>query len=221
MYNFLEIIASDNYFILFLSIMVMILIVLVIALVKTRRDFYESKENLEDDLLKNIMYNTNNERSQVIKTINNTNNDEKIINNINKEEKTIKDVIDKPLPVIEDYYSIIDKYENSEEESAVISTDELLKRTEELHSEMGVSDNQAMIEKYEEEQENKAIISYEQLLKNASKITLTYSDEKNEEGCPLVKKVEVKNIDVGEARSYIEEEKFLEILKNFRTSLEG
>ena len=90
---------------------------------------------------------------------------------------------------------------------------------QEKFDELGVSDNEAMIQKYEEEQEKKAIISYEQLLRNAANISISYTEEKREDGAPKVNKIEVEKKDVTEAQSYIEEEQFLKILKDFRTSL--
>ena len=76
------------------------------------------------------------------------------------------------------------------------------------------------IKYYEEEQEKKAIISYEQLLKNASNITLTYKEEKNKKGAPKVNKIEVQEKEVTQAVSYVAEEEYLKILKEFRLSLE-
>ena len=86
--------------------------------------------------------------------------------------------------------------------------------------ELGVSENDAIIKKYEEEQEKKAIISYEQLLKNASNITLTYKEEETKKGSPKINKIEVKEHEVTPAESYIDEEEFLKILKEFRLNLE-
>ena len=123
------------------------------------------------------------------------------------------------LPNIKTYDDVIDEYESSEEENAVISAEELEKRTRERMDALGMSDNQAVIQKYEEEQENKAIISYEQLLKNASNITLSYKDETKEKGAPKISKVEVEQKEIPGAESYLEEEEFLRILKEFRTSL--
>ena len=77
----------------------------------------------------------------------------------------------------------------------------------------------ANLKKMEEEQEKKAIISYEQLLKNASNITLSYKKENNEKGCPKINKIEVQEKEVTQAISYLEEEEFLKILKEFRLSL--
>ena len=117
-------------------------------------------------------------------------------------------------------YDEIDEYELGEEENAVIYADELERRTKERMDALGLNDNQAAIQKYEEEQEKKAIISYEQLLKNASNITLSFKEEdKKDADAPIVNKVEIEQKEVTGAESYLEEEEFLKILKEFRTSL--
>ena len=135
---------------------------------------------------------------------------------INENEPLVKQV---DMNNIKTYDDEIDEYENSEEENAVISAEELEKKTRERMDALGLSDNQAAIQKYEEEQENKAIISYEQLLKNASNITLSYKDETKEKGSPKINKIEVEKKEVVGAEVYLEEEEFLKILKEFRISL--
>ena len=138
-----------------------------------------------------------------------------------------EDVIDENKPLIKQidvpnvmtYDNVINEYEDNEESNAVISTEELEKVTRDRMDTLGLNDNQAAIAKYEEEQEKKAIISYEQLLKNASNITLSYKKENNEKGCPKINKIEVKEKEVTQAISYLEEEEFLKILKEFRLSL--
>ena len=124
------------------------------------------------------------------------------------------------VPNVKTYDDIIEEYENGEEENAVISTEELEKVTRQRMEDLGMNDNQVAIQKYEEEQEKKAIISYEQLLKNASNITLTYKEEKNKKGAPKVNKIEVQEKEVTQAVSYVAEEEYLKILKEFRLSLE-
>ena len=209
-----------NYFIL-------ILIVLIMALIKTRNQYYEelgSKFSLEDELLKrmgdtdeniNIAKEVLNDDSKVLNESSQNNDainkDDLVMNSTNKSDELKEDNTN--------FYSLIDNYENNEEENAVISTDELERRKQEKFDELGVSDNEAMIQKYEEEQEKKAIISYEQLLRNAANISISYTEEKREDGAPKVNKIEVEKKDVTEAQSYIEEEQFLKILKDFRTSL--
>lgn len=197
------------------------------ALIKTRNQYYEelgSKFSLEDELLKrmgdtdeniNIAKEVLNDDSKVLNESSQNNDainkDDLVMNSINKSDEVKEDNTN--------FYSLIDNYENNEEENAVISTDELERRKQEKFDELGVSDNEAMIQKYEEEQEKKAIISYEQLLRNAANISISYTEEKREDGAPKVNKIEVEKKDVTEAQSYIEEEQFLKILKDFRTSL--
>lgn len=197
------------------------------ALIKTRNQYYEelgSKFSLEDELLKrmgdtdeniNIAKEVLNDDSKVLNESSQNNDainkDDLVMNSTNKSDEVKENNTN--------FYSLIDNYENNEEENAVISTDELERRKQEKFDELGVSDNEAMIQKYEEEQEKKAIISYEQLLRNAANISISYTEEKREDGAPKVNKIEVEKKDVTEAQSYIEEEQFLKILKDFRTSL--
>ncbi len=197
------------------------------ALIKTRNQYYEelgSKFSLEDELLKrmgdtdeniNIAKEVLNDDAEVLnESVQNNgaiNKNDLVMNSTNKSDEVKEDNTN--------FYSLIDNYENNEEENAVISTDELERRKQEKFDELGVSDNEAMIQKYEEEQEKKAIISYEQLLRNAANISISYTEEKREDGAPKVNKIEVEKKDVTEAQSYIEEEQFLKILKDFRTSL--
>lgn len=225
--SFVNTFVTEDYFIIFLIIMLLILIVLIMALIKTRNQYYEelgSKFSLEDELLKrmgdtdeniNIAKEVLNDDAEVLnESVQNNdaiNKDDLVMNSTNKSDEVKGDNTN--------FYSLIDNYENNEEENAVISTDELERRKQEKFDELGVSDNEAMIQKYEEEQEKKAIISYEQLLRNAANISISYTEEKREDGAPKVNKIEVEKKDVTEAQSYIEEEQFLKILKDFRTSL--
>lgn len=225
--SFVNTFVTEDYFIIFLIIMLLILIVLIMALIKTRNQYYEelgSKFSLEDELLKrmgdtdeniNIAKEVLNDDAEVLnESVQNNgaiNKDDLVMNSTNKSDEVKEDNTN--------FYSLIDNYENNEEENAVISTDELERRKQEKFDELGVSDNEAMIQKYEEEQEKKAIISYEQLLRNAANISISYTEEKREDGAPKVNKIEVEKKDVTEAQSYIEEEQFLKILKDFRTSL--
>ena len=225
--SFVNTFVTEDYFIIFLIIMLLILIVLIMALIKTRNQYYEelgSKFSLEDELLKrmgdtdeniNIAKEVLNDDAEVLnESVQNNdaiNKDDLVMNSTNKSDEVKENNTN--------FYSLIDNYENNEEENAVISTDELERRKQEKFDELGVSDNEAMIQKYEEEQEKKAIISYEQLLRNAANISISYTEEKREDGAPKVNKIEVEKKDVTEAQSYIEEEQFLKILKDFRTSL--
>ena len=224
---------TGDFFLIFLILMLIILLVLVLALVKTRTEYLEmvrreqEKIDLESKFKKQV---------EEPKKVTNVKKDEKIIeeepdildelNNLMATSK--EDMIDenKPLvkqidvPNVKTYDDIIEEYENGEEENAVISTEELEKVTRKRMEDLGMNDNQVAIQKYEEEQEKKAIISYEQLLKNASNITLTYKEEKNKKGAPKVNKIEVQEKEVTQAVSYVAEEEYLKILKEFRLSLE-
>ena len=231
--KFLETFMTGDFFLIFLILMLIILLVLVLALVKTRTEYLEivrreqEKIDLESKFKKQV---------EEPKKVTNVKKDEKIIeeesdildelNNLMATSK--EDMIDenKPLvkqidvPNVKTYDDIIEEYENGEEENAVISTEELEKVTRKRMEDLGMNDNQVAIQKYEEEQEKKAIISYEQLLKNASNITLTYKEEKNKKGAPKVNKIEVQEKEVTQAVSYVAEEEYLKILKEFRLSLE-
>ena len=231
--KFLETFMTGDFFLIFLILMLIILLVLVLALVKTRTEYLEmvrreqEKIDLESKFKKQV---------EEPKKVTHVKKDEKIIeeepdildelNNLMATSK--EDMIDenKPLvkqidvPNVKTYDDIIEEYENGEEENAVISTEELEKVTRKRMEDLGMNDNQVAIQKYEEEQEKKAIISYEQLLKNASNITLTYKEEKNKKGAPKVNKIEVQEKELTQAVSYVAEEEYLKILKEFRLSLE-
>lgn len=230
--KFLETFMTGDFFLIFLILMLIILLVLVLALVKTRSEYLEmvrreqEKIDLESKFKKQV---------EEPKKVTEVKKDEKVIeepdildelNNLMATSK--EDMIDenKPLvkqidvPNVKTYDDIIEEYENGEEENAVISTEELEKVRRKRMEDLGMNDNQVAIQKYEEEQEKKAIISYEQLLKNASNITLTYKEEKNKKGAPKVNKIEVQEKEVTQAVSYVAEEEYLKILKEFRLSLE-
>lgn len=194
--GFIETFVTTDYFIIFLIILFMILIALIMALLKMKNKYVrEVPYSMEDDM-------------DLLDSLKSTDSKEEL------------PPIDRNIDMkLNQEYSDIDSYEDSEEENAVISTDELEEKTKERMDALGISDNQAMIDKYEEEQEKKAIISYEQLLKNASNITISYQEEKTPEGAPKINKIEVKEKEVSAPQSYIEEEKFLSILKEFWMSL--
>jgi len=202
---FLDAFVNADTFLLFVVVMAIILFVLIMALFKTRNDVIELKNEKDNNVV--------NEDNFILRDIVATNEEDKIDEN----KPLIKQV---NIPTIETYDDEINRYEYNEEESAVISADELQKVKEQRMNELGVSENDAIIKKYEEEQEKKAIISYEQLVKNASNITLTYKEEETKKGAPKINKIEVKEKEVTPAESYIDEEQFLKILKEFRLSLE-
>lgn len=228
--NFLEVFMTGDYFLIFLVLMLIILIVLVLALVKTRNDYMEvimrEERKLDSpDFLEDLTKENTSEAKEKVKDIKPIEDDLDLLESLKAEFQ--EDVIDENKPLIKQidvpnvmtYDNVIDEYEDNEESNAVISTEELEKVTRDRMESLGLNDNQAAIAKYEEEQEKKAIISYEQLLKNASNITLSYKKENNEKGCPKINKIEVKEKEVTQAISYLEEEEFLKILKEFRLSL--
>lgn len=205
--KFIEIFISEDYFIIFLALLFIILIILVIALIKTKKDYNElnyinNYKNINNDIIDSV------KEIKDLKEEDNKSDIESIINNI---------VL---APQIKTYENLIDEYECSEEENAVISTEELERKTKERIEALGLNENETIIQQYEEEQEQKAIISYEQLLKNASNINVTYIEEKRDEDAPKVDKIEILERNIEPAQSYIAEEDFLNILKEFRVLLE-
>ena len=228
--SFLEVFMTGDYFLIFLVLMLIILIVLVLALVKTRNDYMEvimrEERKLDSpDFLEDLTKENTSEAKEKVKDIKPIEDDLDLLESLKAEFQ--EDVIDENKPLIKQidvpnvmtYDNVINEYEDNEESNAVISTEELEKVTRDRMDTLGLNDNQAAIAKYEEEQEKKAIISYEQLLKNASNITLSYKKENNEKGCPKINKIEVKEKEGTQAISYLEEEEFLKILKEFRLSL--
>lgn len=134
--SFVNTFVTEDYFIIFLIIMLLILIVLIMALIKTRNQYYEelgSKFSLEDELLKrmgdtdeniNIAKEVLNDDSKVLNESSQNNDainkDDLVMNSTNKSDEVKEDNTN--------FYSLIDNYENNEEENAVISTDELERR---------------------------------------------------------------------------------------------
>lgn len=220
--DFLSAFLTSDYFLVFLVIVLIILIVLIIALMKSREEYkeaLESKSNV-DYLDKNIenaipLPTTLEEHNDVLEGLESLKASGK--EEVFDENKPLIKQID--IPNIKTYDDVIEDYESSEEENAVISAEELEKRTRERMETLGLSDNQAAIQKYEEDQEKKAIISYEQLLKNASNITLSYKNESSSKGAPKINKIEINQKEISAPQNYLEEEEFLKILKEFRVSL--
>lgn len=229
--KFLETFMTGDFFLIFLILMLIILVTLVLALVKTRTEYMEMvrREQEKIDLESKFKKPVEEPKTLEVKTVEKKEEELDILDELNNLMATSKeDIMDenKPLvkqidlPNVKTYDDVIEEYENGEEENAVISTEQLEKVTRERMENLGLNDNQVAIQKYEEEQEKKAIISYEQLLKNASNITLTYKEETNKKGAPKVNKIEVQEKEVTQAVSYVAEEEYLKILKEFRLSLE-
>jgi hypothetical protein len=218
--DFLSAFLTSDYFLVFLVIVLIILVVLIIALMKSReeyKDALESKNNVEylDKATENTIPTKTEEHNDVLEELESLKATSK--EELFDENKPLIKQID--IPNIKTYDDVIEDYENSEEENAVISAEELEKRTRERMETLGLSDNQAAIQRYEEDQEKKAIISYEQLLKNASNITLSYKNESASKGAPKINKIEINQKEISAPQNYLEEEEFLKILKEFRVSL--
>ena len=226
--DFMDLFMTGDYFIIFLVLMLIIFAVLIMALVKTRMQYLEiinaEKTKNEETSINDKIVN-----SQIDDSIEKIEDDGDILDDLDKliaqtKEDTIKE--NEPLytqvniPQVKTYDDVINDYESSEEEEAVISSEELEKKTKERMNSLGLNDNQVAIQKYEEEQEKKAIISYEQLVKNASNISLTYKEEDIGSGAPKVNKIEIQEKEVTPPENYLKEEEFLSILKEFRLSLE-
>ncbi len=209
--------VSGDYFIIFLILTLVILLVLVLALIKSRDEYNELlklgiEKNKTDDELHEMTIDDNDILGELASLQAHTKDD------IIDEEKPLIKQID--LSGVKTYDDIINDYELSEEENAVISREELEKKAKERREALGDSDNQIAIAAYEEEQEKKAIISYEQLLKNASNITLSYKEEDmKKKDAPKVSKIEIEEKEVSAPEVYLEQEEFLKILKEFRLSL--
>ncbi len=207
--GFLTTFINGDYFLVFLALLLIILVVLIIALLKTRGDYVEllnekeKKNAVNSDIFVDEMF------SDLLAV---NSNDE-----IDESKPLIKQIDTSSVKTYEDE---VNEYQNYEEENAIISAEELNEISKAREEELGPSANQVAIEKYEEEQENKAIISYEQLLKNASNISLSYKEEKQEGGSPKVNKITVEKQEVTDPECYIKEEEFLKILKEFRINLE-
>ncbi len=210
--------VTGDYFIIFLVIILVILLVLVLALIKTREDYNEllNSEIKKNDIIEDSSVNKEDDSDLFddLKLLMSSGNDDVIDEN----KPLIKQV---DINSIQKYKDNALKYEELDEENAVISADELEKRAKERLENLGSTENQEAIQKYEEEQEKKAIISYEQLLKNASNITLSYKEEKSKEkDAPRINKIELSQKEVTGPEVYLQEEEFLKILKEFRISLE-
>ena len=226
--DFMDLFMTGDYFIIFLVLMLIIFAVLIMALVKTRMQYLEiinaEKTKNEETSINDKIVN-----SKIDDSIEKIEDDGDILDDLDKliaqtKEDTIKE--NEPLytqvniPQVKTYDDVINDYESSEEEEAVISSEELEKKTKERMNSLGLNDNQVAIQKYEEEQEKKAIISYEQLVKNARNISLTYKEEDIGSGAPKVNKIEIQEKEVTPPENYLKEEEFLSILKEFRLSLE-
>jgi len=218
--RFLDTFINEDTIIIFLVLLVILLLILVIALLKVKKNDREIDFKLDN--LSNFEETKEDKKVKENDTFNDLTLDSLKAtceeDKFDENKPLIKQV---DIPEFKTYSDIIEIYENSEEENAVISNEELDKKKKERMDELGTTDNQAIIDKYEEEQEKKAIISYEQLVKNASNITLNYThEEPKKAGAPIINKIEIQHKEVTPCENYLKEEEFLKILKEFRLKLE-
>lgn len=209
----LDAFLTGDYLVIFLIVVLILIIILIVALLRAKDETIIIQEKYDDINEELEEEKTDDDFLDSLDLLRATSEDDIIDEN----EPLIKQV---KIPEIKTYDDIINEYETSEEEDAIISASDLEQKTKERMQQLGTTDSKMAIEKYEEEQENKAIISYEQLLKNAQNITLTYKEEKNElNDAPKINKVEIEQKKVTEPENFLEEEEFLKILKSFRMSL--
>ena len=203
--NFIELLIKGDFFLIFLLVIVMIIISTIIYLIKLQMNekmYYEDDE--EDDELDNS-----------ITTKIETNQTE--VNPKKFEQEKFN--FDKETSKNNDDY--IKRYEDEQEELAIISAKELENRIAEMKKNNEFETHEKRIEEYEQEQENKAIISYEELLKRATSSSIYYESEENVGGIKIGK-VDTNKIETYSETSdkpYYKEEAFLESLKEFRRAL--
>ncbi len=204
--EFFKMFFTTDYFLILLIILLLIILVITIHLIRMQRYYSKNKIEInEEPVLDEENFLTLNFGSEPLS--------EDIVKSSKLDEKF--ESMEKIFS--EDKEKIIESYEKDEEESAIISTEEL--ETISKNRDFGIASNASLINQYEEEQEKKAIISYEELLKNASSLKLNYKEENyNTEG-PIVRKVELETPTIERNLNYVEETNFLSTLKDFRAQL--
>ena len=155
--EFMEIFMTGDYFLVFLVLMLMIFVVLIMALIKTRMQYLEIV-NMEKNKPKEISINDKVVKSKVDDNIEKIDEDSDILDDLDKliaqtQEDAVKE--NEPLlsqvsvPQVKTYDDVINDYEANEEEEAVISREELEKKTKDRMNSLGLNDNQVAIQKYE------------------------------------------------------------------------
>lgn len=199
--EFLEVFFTTDYFLILLIILLLIVLVITVHLIRIQS--YLKNENVfleeEDDPIENEELLTSS------------------LNEVQQEKPQTSVSFDSIEKLLCGEDESIERYEKDEEESAIISTAELEKITQDKDFVLG--NNEILINQYEAEQEKKAIISYEELLKNASSLKLNYKDETVGAEGPIVRKIELETPAIERNLNYIEETNFLSTLKEFRTRL--
>lgn len=212
-----DLLLSENYFIIFLVVMMAIVLGLIIYLIKLQvSDKKEDVEIIEemDEFLQKKREKAEEQKSIVSEVKQEVKVETPTEVSIQKPVQTnLK--IDKDNIKYEETKDVVEEYEDRQEEEAVISASELENKLKTMKQQGKLPEHN--INKYEEEQERKAIISYEELLNRAS-VKLNYKEEKRE-GLK-VSKVEIDDPLIPPENRYNEEEEFLRALKEFRASLQ-
>ena len=223
--DFVEIVLHGEYFIIFIAVLMIIIASIIIYLIKLQitSSFNEyDEENQEEvkevkekkEIVKPILvqsqFNFNNEELD--------NNEFVVSDDVLEKTQELKEIVEDISKIENKEYEHIEQYEKEQEESAIISYEELSQRKSDIETGKIVLDDETT-KNYEEEQEEKAIISYEELLEKASGTVLASKDE----SVPGIKITRVAPVNKGESleitRPYYKEEEFLRTLKEFRASL--
>ncbi len=204
--DFLNMFFSSEYFLIVIVVLAMILLMLLSYLIKLQHSYKNDSPIMNEENNFDIIENKNDNNDSIldIEALNNTQAD-LVLNLKVSHEVNMKNPIE--------------KYEEDEEQNAIISTKDLEKIEKERDEIYGKENNAKLIEEYEENQEKKAIISYDELLRNACSLELNYIEKpKVDEAAPVIKQVEIKEQPL-KGVSYAAEEEYLKILKEFRMNL--
>ena len=224
--EFVEIVLHGEYFIIFIAVLMIIIASIIIYLIKlqitssfneldtekveTIRTKKEDNEKNDKNILVQSQFNFDNSELD--------NNEFQVSDDILEKTQELKEIVEDISEYENKEYKHIEQYEKEQEESAIISYEELKQRKSDIKTGEILLDDETT-KNYEEEQEEKAIISYGELLEKASQTMLAYKDE----NVPGIKITRVSPINEGESTEiknpYYKEEEFLKMLKEFRASL--
>ncbi len=224
--EFVEIVLHGEYFIIFIAVLMIIIASIIIYLIKlqitssfneldtekveTIRTKKEDNEKNDKNILVQSQFNFDNSELD--------NNEFQVSDDILEKTQELKEIVEDISEYENKEYEHIEQYEKEQEESAIISYEELKQRKSDIKTGKILLDDETT-KNYEEEQEEKAIISYGELLEKASQTMLAYKDE----NVPGIKITRVSPINEGESTEiknpYYKEEEFLKMLKEFRASL--
>lgn len=224
--EFVEIVLHGEYFIIFIAVLMIIIASIIIYLIKlqitssfneldteeleTIKTKKEKNEKDEKNILVQSQFNFDNSELD--------NNEFQVSDDVLEKTQELKEIVEDISGYENKEYEHIEQYEKEQEESAIISYEELTQRKSDIETGKITLDDETT-KNYEEEQEEKAIISYEELLEKASGTVLAYKDE----SIPGIKISRVSPVNKGESleikNPYHKEEEFLKTLKEFRASL--